>query len=768
MKLFEILGKFALNSSEAIGEIDKVDKKAGKFTEKISKMAAKVGKFGMIAGTAIAGTITGTIAAGIKATADLDEQMSKFKASTGATVQDTEEIRRLAQDLYKTNTDSMEDIIATASELKKSMGLTTDEIKKYQQVYMDYAKTTGQANTDVVQAIDDISDAWGLTAEESAKSLDMLKKSNEEYGTDLVAVQKALAGVAPAAKALGLSFEEANGIMNLFASSGLDAGQAVTAFTYAAKKVKSPKEFRKMLDDIQKIKDPTERAQKAVELFGARAGVAMANALDGTKNLKDFIETMDSAAGTVAKASAEFDNNLNVQIELAKKQFTGLVQELGEKFMPVINEILKWVTAKMPVIVSIIERAISFVGDIAGKASSAIKEALQYIDLTPLLDALLNFKDVIFSLFEPLLDLIFKTGEESQKTFGEKLGTAIQMLVKGLTFLVETLSFIITKIKEFVENSVNLFMDFYNRNKETFDTVFASIQEIFNLIKEFFITWFEVVIEKMKAFWDFVKKIWDKYGTEIKAIIESVWNGIKIIIETALNLIKDIIKIATNLLRGDWEAVWNGIKDFVVHLWEGLVKMFANWWDFIKNIFSSSLQKIWDTIKSVFQNIVNSIQEKMTETKDKIINTFTSIINWFKDKWSSITSTLIAPFEKVGGKLKELKDGVAGLLDKGGDMVKGLLGANAEGTNYFRGGQTLVGEKGPEVLTLPSGSAITPVNKFNKNNDSNNVTQATLSVNNSFNISQLVVREEADIKKIAKELYRLQVDRNRKLGIATY
>ena len=33
----------------------------------------------MIAGTAIAGAITGTVAAGIKATADLDEQMSNLK-----------------------------------------------------------------------------------------------------------------------------------------------------------------------------------------------------------------------------------------------------------------------------------------------------------------------------------------------------------------------------------------------------------------------------------------------------------------------------------------------------------------------------------------------------------------------------------------------------------------------------------------------------------------------------------------------------------------
>ncbi len=39
------------------------------------------------------------------------------------------------------------------------------------------------------------------------------------------------------------------------------------------------------------------------------------------------------------------------------------------------------------------------------------------------------------------------------------------------------------------------------------------------------------------------------------------------------------------------------------------------------------------------------------------------------------------------------------------------------------------------------------------------------NVYNNFNVSQLVVREEADIKKVAEELYTLQRREQRKRGV---
>lgn len=287
------------------GDYDKSMENVNTQTESMKSRLSGLGTFlkgAVVAGLAAVGVAVGaTVVEGVKSAAELEEQLKKFQSATGATTKEVEDIHNLAKDLYKTNTDSMEDIVATSEAMVKQMGMTTDEVEKYQQAYMDYAKTTGQANTDVIGAIDDIGDAWGLTADESAKSLDMLKKSNEEYGTDISAVQGALSSVAPAAKALGLSLEETNGYMNLFAASGLDANQAITAFTYAAKQVESPEQFKQMVQEISAISDPTARAQKAVELFGSKAGVAMAN-VDASQ-LNDFIITMDEASGTVTNAS---------------------------------------------------------------------------------------------------------------------------------------------------------------------------------------------------------------------------------------------------------------------------------------------------------------------------------------------------------------------------------------------------------------------------------------------------------------------------------
>jgi hypothetical protein len=48
------------------------------------------------------------------------------------------------------------------------------------------------------------------------------------------------------------------------------------------------------------------------------------------------------------------------------------------------------------------------------------------------------------------------------------------------------------------------------------------------------------------------------------------------------------------------------------------------------------------------------------------------------------------------------------------------VGRNAGGTDNWRGGQTWVGEEGPELVTLPRGSKITPGDKVGYNSEVNN------------------------------------------------
>lgn len=516
---------FTTGMKNAEKQTDNLQNKMGGFNTFI--------KTSLIAGLAGVGVaITGIITKGVTATAQLDEQMSKFQASTGATQSQVEELKSLTQDLYKVNTDSYEDIVKMTDGLKKQMGLSIDEIKKYQQSYMDFSKVTGQSNEESVKSIAGISKAWGLTAEESAKSLDILKLSNEKFGGDIKQVQTALQEIAPSAKALGLSFEETNGYLNLFTKAGLNSTQAVTAFTYAAKQVKNPEEFKKMVNDLQAIKDPTERAQKAVELFGARAGVSLANALDGSKSLDDLMVSFEEAEGTVSKASAAFDSNLNVQLELTKKLFLGLVQELGEKFMPVINEILKWIQENLPAIIATVEKTIDTIGNI-------IDTKLNFI-----IDVIKNVIGVIKGIFEMFAGILtgdFNRFSEGLKMTWSNLWKGIESILNGASGLIESI------IRGLITNIGNWFKGLANEALEWGRNIVLGlgngIESMAGWVKQKVLGFVNNVKSTITDFFGIrsPSRLMEEYGEYIG---EGLANGI----EKSTNLVKDKAKLISKII----------------------------------------------------------------------------------------------------------------------------------------------------------------------------------------------------------------------------
>jgi len=87
------------------------------------------------------------------------------------------------------------------------------------------------------------------------------------------------------------------------------------------------------------------------------------------------------------------------------------------------------------------------------------------------------------------------------------------------------------------------------------------------------------------------------------------------------------------------------------------------------------------------------------------------------------------------------------------------IGTNATGTNYWRGGLTWVGEEGPEIVNLPRGSQVIPSDTSMAMAGSSN---GPIITGNTF-----VVREEADIDKIAERLFRKQQGQQRSLGVRT-
>jgi SLT domain-containing protein len=70
----------------------------------------------------------------------------------------------------------------------------------------------------------------------------------------------------------------------------------------------------------------------------------------------------------------------------------------------------------------------------------------------------------------------------------------------------------------------------------------------------------------------------------------------------------------------------------------------------------------------------------------------------------------------------------------------------AKGTDNAPGGYAMVGEQGPEIMYVPKGSQIKTASETSK------LMGNTFNFDGFMNGATFVVREEADIKKVAKEM----------------
>lgn len=107
------------------------------------------------------------------------------------------------------------------------------------------------------------------------------------------------------------------------------------------------------------------------------------------------------------------------------------------------------------------------------------------------------------------------------------------------------------------------------------------------------------------------------------------------------------------------------------------------------------IEPIIDIACNVFKVLFNVVQ-KIFPGIQKVITTV----------WDFIKPIV----EGIGSVLTTVSDGVSWLADKftGGDGGAQEPGANANGTNNWRGGLTWVGERGPELIDVPRGTRILP------------------------------------------------------------
>ena len=304
------------------------------------------------------------------------------------------------------------------------------------------------------------------------------------------------------------------------------------------------------------------------------------------------------------------------------------------------------------------------------------------------------------------LDFILAHMPEIQKTF-EIVFDVIGKVIEAATHV----------IMEYLMPWLESLFDWVEANLPAIQAIFESI--------------FNTIGEIIKAFVQIATTLWNKYGEDIKSITEVAFGAIKTIIETVIGVIKGIINVALGLITGDWQrawdgvkqifsSVWNGMKDLLPQLLEGIYAVLRGAFNVFKDLGHGMFSMIWDGMKAVWNGISSWVGDKVNWLTDKL--------SFWKKSEAQMNTNNIKTNRNVGSHFTGL------------DYVPY--------NNY-----SALLHQGERVLTAEENKAMS-------------TSQPVQSIENIFKISSLVVREEADIEKIADKLYE-KINRGRRIaGVA--
>ena len=210
----------------------------------------------------------------------------------------------------------------------------------------------------------------------------------------------------------------------------------------------------------------------------------------------------------------------------------------------------------------------------------------------------------------------------------------------------------------------------------------------------------------------------------------------------------------TNNLEGlkQWFSdTWNSIVETCAPVINTIVGIFGFIYDGIVTIFSPVAQwfdtTVWQPVKSFAQTAMDGVKEIFGAVWEGIKGIWNGVAGWFDENvWSPLKA-------KASEALNFIGKGINTAQQRGAQSTGLQLSGHATGASYFGGGWTEINERGGEIVDLPNGSRIYPhattekmlAEQFSGANSGGN--------NYSISGNTFIVREEADIDRIAHSLF---------------
>ena len=351
------------NATTALQNLDSADDKTEDSLKDLKDQTDKTsGGFGAM-DVALGNLVSQGITKAIKGFQDLakfavdaykavDEGGDNVIKATGATGKEAEALQESYKNVAKTFKGDFSEIGTVLGEVNTRFGYTGEELEETTKQFLRFADITG---TDAKTAVANVSKALkaaGLEDKDYTKLLDQMALAAQKSGISVDTLTEGLTKNGSTFRAMGFDTESTIAILSQFEAAGVNTETVLAGMKTATKKwadegKNAKDEFSKAITEIASAPTEVEKTQKAMEIFGKKAGTEVADAVSTARiNYADFISEMKNSDGTVKntyEATQDAFDKIDVAIQNVKTEFAEWAGDLIEDYGPEIKAVFGFI-----------------------------------------------------------------------------------------------------------------------------------------------------------------------------------------------------------------------------------------------------------------------------------------------------------------------------------------------------------------------------------------------------------------------------------------